>query len=256
MTIGAVVVTYHTSPRQLSRCLKGLRQNKVDQIIVVDNENNQHLAPLARVFSAQYLPQSKNLGFAYASHAGALKLNTDLILFINPDAIILPPAVSLAKKYLNQHPRAAVIGLKLENQTGDIEPSYGRIVTPLSILTRKFKTSRPLIQPALVGWVSGAAMIIRRPAYQAAGGFDPEFFMYWEDVDLCRRLSRLDWQIVYLPGGRVRHQRGASLRGRAVKTRLYDESADKYWRKHYPRFVWLSQQLMRSLYRRYSTLVD
>ena len=92
-------------------------------------------------------------------------------------------------------------------------------------------------------------MLVRRQAFEQLKGFDSGFFMYWEDVDLCKRARHSRWQVQYDPSIKVSHLRGVSLGSAAKKTQIYDTSADRYFHKHYPLYIWGIQHFGRNIYR-------
>lgn len=232
MNTGAVVVTYQTPNRLLQSCLTSLHSNHIQDISVVANT------------------KKNNPGFAAAANIGANQLSTDYLIFINPDATLKPGACLTAQNYLVSHPPVGIVGLLLRSGSGHPETrSFGAPVTPFSLFTRHFLPSRLPQKPTPVGWVSGGALMVRRALFTELGGFDPQFFLYWEDVDLCRRAREAGWQVVLLPQTRVLHQRGGSLSDNRHRTKLYDQSADKYFRKHYPEMICLMVRSARSLYR-------
>ncbi len=230
--VGAVIVTYQTPNRLLQDCLASLRSNHIQDISVVANT------------------KKNNPGFAAAANMGAARLSTDYLFFINPDAILKSNACLAAQNYLVSHPYVGIVGLLLSSGSGHPETrSFGAPVTPFSLFTRHLLPSRFPKRPAPVGWVSGGALMIRRTLFTELGGFDPQFFLYWEDVDLCRRAREAGWRVVLLPQAGVLHQRGGSLSDNWCRTKLYDQSADKYFRKHYPKMICLMVRSARSLYR-------
>lgn len=251
---GAVVVAYK-SAGTLGGCLQSLTKSGAHAIIVVDNESSTDGRATAEANGAVYKATNENLGFATAANLGAHEVTTEYILFLNPDAHLKDSALGSAEAYLNTNPRVAAAGLMLVDMNGQPEKtSFGTAVTPLSFIMRHFRPSSVPGVPTQVGWVSGGALLVRRQAFNKVGGFDPGFFLYWEDVDLCRRLRDRGHDIVLLPQSRVQHERGASLSADPIhKTRLYDDGADKYWRKHYPDTIWF-YRLLRSLYRWLSPL--
>lgn len=232
MNTGAVVVTYQTPNRLLQSCLTSLRSNRIQDISVVANT------------------KKNNPGFAAAANIGANRLSTDYLIFINPDAVLAPGALAIAQRYLERHPAVGVVGFLLRSPAGQVEVmSFGAPVTPLSLIARHFIKPRLPRHPAPVGWVSAGALLVRRRLFKQLGGFDPRFFLYWEDVDLCRRALEADYQVVLHPSAQAIHRRGASLSDNWRRTKLYDHSADKYFRKHYPEMICLMVRSARSLYR-------
>jgi hypothetical protein len=238
MSIGAIVVTYQTPVDLLRRCLVSLKQNGIDDLRIVAND-------------------ADNIGFAAAVNRGAGGLTNDFLLFLNPDAELLPNSLHLPLRYLSDHPRVGILGPLLFNREYTCEKNcFGEPVNPWSLFSRHLARRRLPAVPQAVGWVSGGSMFVRRSVFLELSGFDPQFFMYWEDIDLCRRAQANGWQVHLLPAWKVLHQRGRSSSDEVVKTRLYDNSADKYWRKHYSKPIWLSQRYLRFIYRSLSPLAD
>ena len=237
LKVGAIVVTFRTPKRMLQNCLASLRSSGIQNISVINNT------------------KENNPGFAAAANTGAARLPNKYLLFINPDASLTPGAGEIAQDYLDNHPNVGIVGLLLTSPAGHPEAcSFGATVTPLSLITRHFARQHRPKSPTPVGWVSGGAMIIRRDLFRQLGGFDPRFFLYWEDVDLCRRARQAGHHTVLLPQAKAIHQRGASLTRGQRKTKLYDQSADKYFCKHYPDMICLLAKSARSLYRFFSPL--
>lgn len=233
--VDVVIVTYH-SAATLDRCLSSLASPLINQKIIIDNTAN-------------------NRGFASAANLGAAQATAPYILFLNPDAALTPHALEVATQYLEAHPTTAATGFALQNEAGQWElNSFGPLPTLTTLFLRRFRKQTLPTKPALVGWVSGAALLIRRSIFEKIKGFDADFFMYWEDVDLCHRIQKAGFSIVLLPSAVVIHQRGGSLSNAAKKTALYDASADKYFRKHYATTICFLQHWLRRLYRLVSPL--
>ncbi len=233
--VGAVVVTYNTPPDTVRRCQDSLRAAGVRDISLVRNT------------------PADNPGFASSANRGAGRLRNDYLLFINPDAVLAPASLAAAQQHLTHHARAGAVGFLLVSPDGRAETySFGPSVTPVSLITRHLAKPDVPRRPTPVGWTSGGALMIRRRLFERLGGFDPRFFMYWEDVDLCRRLRQAGWQVVLVPQAKAIHSRGASLTDKGRKTQLYDESADKYFCKHYPAMICFLTRWSRFLYRFFS----
>lgn len=250
MTVGAVIVTFQTPADTLAACLASLQQNGCHHSIVIANDPAPEIRTTAARYHARYQSEPVNRGFAAAANRGAALLKTNLLLFLNPDAALESHAVSRASGYLAAQPSCGIVGLLLISPRGVTElRAFGSPVTPLSLFTRHLVSAALPQLPRPVGWVSGGALLIRRRLFMQLRGFDERFFLYWEDVDLCRRASDLGQQTVLLPAARAVHQRGASLQDSALKTALYDDSADKYFRKYYAPTICRCLRFLRSLYR-------
>ena len=247
MLIGAVIVTYNSS-QSIASAVHSLRHNGVNEVVVVDNASSDGTMATISSLPVKVIQNYGNLGFGLGCNIGVRHLNTTYVFFLNPDAKLHPHTLESAIQYLNEHPLYAAVGLGLCEPSGEEElGSFGGPVSLLTLFTRRFQKKR-------IGWVSGGAMLVRRAAFAEIGGFDPQFFMYWEDIDLCTRFRQRGLKVGRLPHAKVTHLRGASCSNAALKTKLYDVSADKYFRKHYAAPIWLLHRLLRRLYRLYSPL--
>ncbi len=223
--VAAVIVNYNTRDHLL-RCVASLRADGVKEIVVVDNSSvDGSAAALAAVDPAVFLPTGSNLGFGSAANVGAGATSGPLLLVMNPDAVVEAGAVGAMVEALDSDDGLAVVGPRVDNPDGTRYPSARRfpelgvavghafvgLVRPDNRFTRRYKmldVDREVA--ANVDWVSGTCMLVRRSAFEAVGGFDADYFMYVEDVDLCWRLHRAGWQVGYEPKARVVHTVGAS----------------------------------------------
>jgi len=223
--VSAVIVNYNTRDHLL-RCVASLRADGVTEIVVADNGSvDGSGAALAAVDPAVFLPTGSNLGFGSAANVGARATSGRLLLVMNPDAVVEPGAVPAMVEALDRDGGLAVVGPRVDNPDGTRFPSARRfpelmvavghafvgLVRPDNRFTRHYKMLDADRQTAGdVDWVSGTCMLLRRPAFDAVGGFDAAYFMYVEDVDLCWRLHRAGWRVGYEPKARVVHTVGAS----------------------------------------------
>lgn len=224
--VSAVVVNYNTRDHLL-RCVASLRAQGVSEIVVVDNASTDgSRAALAHADAdAVFLATGANLGFGRAANRGMGATTSALVLVMNPDAVVEPGAVEALAGALQADDRLAVVGPRVDNPDGTRYPSARRfpdlvvaaghafvgLVRADNRFTRRYKMlDVDRDQPGEVDWVSGSAMLVRRTAFEAVGGFDEAYFMYVEDVDLCWRLHRAGWRVGYVPGARVVHTVGAS----------------------------------------------
>lgn len=254
--MGCVIVTYN-SEHTITRCISSLRAAGISEIVVVDNNSPDTIRSTLERMPVTLIQNVQNKGFATAANQGAREIQASYLLFLNPDAYFTDlHALSLATGYLDNHPSVAVVGLALRDSEGMLEAnSFGSSVTLRSLFWRKLRPTHTPRHPLEAGWVSGGSMLVRKEAFWEVGGFDEKFFMYWEDVDLCHRLRKAGYRIVLLPSVRATHIRGASSPSRTQKTAFYDESADRYFRKHYPTYIWYSQRILRRIYRFFSPRV-
>jgi len=248
MSIDAVVVTYNSADT-IRPCLASLKKKNISRIIVVDNASTDGTAAVLAQAGVEYIAQSSNTGFAHAANTAAARATADYILFLNPDAVLDSP-LDPAEEYFKAQPTTAVLGFRLLTPENEPEKdNYGSAVTLWSLFTRHTVRTEVYQSAAEVGWVSGAALCVRRSVFAKLAGFDPDYFLYWEDVDLCRRVRDKGYSVVFLPSVVVMHQRGKSLKDAARKTSLYDRAADRYFQKHYSALICIFQRFLRKLYR-------
>ncbi len=223
--VSAVIVNYNTRDHLL-RCVASLRAEGVEEIVVADNGSvDGSGAALAAVDHAVFLPTGSNLGFGSAANVGARATTGRLLLVMNPDAVVEPGAVRAMVEALDRDEGLAIVGPRVDNPDGTRYPSARRfpelmvavghafvgLVRPDNRFTRRYKMlDVDRDEVGEVDWVSGTCMLLRRPAFDAIGGFDTAYFMYVEDVDLCWRLHRAGWRVGYEPKARVIHTVGAS----------------------------------------------
>lgn len=252
---GVVVVT-HNSAATLPACLRSIVAAGCTSIVVVDNASTDGTIQRAVQFPVQLIRQARNVGFGAACNHGVSALRTRCVLLLNPDASLTPGAVRGVTDYLESYPAVAAVGLRLIDGAGVPQPdNYGWPVTLWSLGVRQALARAGGGRAQGCGWVSGAAMLVRRDAFKQVGGFDEQFFMYWEDVDLCQRLREAGWRVAFLPTALAVHQRGQSTDNMALKTAWYDCSADRYFQKHYAYVICWLQRLARRLYRFWVPLV-
>jgi GT2 family glycosyltransferase len=176
----------------------------------------------------QLLVSPVNGGFGAGNNAGirwALDQGLDprYFHFLNPDAEVRPDAVSELVKFLDGHPQAGIAGSRFQNGDGSFwmtafrfptvwsELEEGVTLGVVSKLLRQHVVSRQMgLEAEEVDWVSGASFMVRRQMLEALGGFDEEFFLYFEETDLALRARRQGWQSWYVPQSLVMHIAGAS----------------------------------------------
>jgi N-acetylglucosaminyl-diphospho-decaprenol L-rhamnosyltransferase len=164
----------------------------------------------------------RNAGYAAAVNAAFAAVPGRDVLLLNPD-VEMPgpePALELAA-VLQRHPRVAVAAPRLVGEGGEVQPSARRFpsigalagslpragsVGPLRRARERYEAPSRAERDLVVDWVVGAAMVIRRSAFDRVGGWDERFFLYCEDVDFCRRCARAGWEVAYVPRVRLFHR--------------------------------------------------
>jgi GT2 family glycosyltransferase len=204
------------------------------------------------------LQNSENRGFAAAVNRGSAEARAPLVLLLNSDAELRPGALRALVTALSTREDLALVGPRVVGE-GGAELSFGPEPTLLSewrqrrlvrgsqgrdgAVTAEVEvlTSRPC-EP---GWISAACCLVRKAALEKVGGFDEGFFLYEEDVDLCLRLHRAGFGLLFLPDAQVLHHRGRSMEILPARSRLeYDRSHIRLYRKHQGRASTLALRLL------------
>lgn len=227
MAVAAVVVNYNARDH-LRVCLQSLAAEGVKQVVVVDNGSTDGSRRVAEDSGARWVDSGGNLGYGRAANRGASDpavAGAEYLLVCNPDLELRAGCVAGLVATLSADPAIGVAGPRLSNPDGSLYPSartfpdlldamgHGLLgfVAPRNPFTRRYRLlDWDHAEQATVDWVSGACFLIRRSAWDSVGGFDPSYFMYMEDVDLCWRLGRAGWRVAYQPAAEVVHTQGVS----------------------------------------------
>jgi GT2 family glycosyltransferase len=224
--MGVAIVSYNTAPL-LRRCLESVVADTHGPVLVVDNQSTDGSAELVRreFPGVRLRAEQANRGYAAAANLAIHELETRYVLLLNADTQISQGTVQALSGYLDDQPSAAMAGPRLVGLSGAYEPSAHGFPTPLTLLFQESGVRRLLgfahrkeWLPRSVDWILGAALAIRRDAFEAVGGFDESYFLYQEEVDLCHRLRSANWEIHYAPVATVLHVGGASTSQRAAET--------------------------------------
>jgi GT2 family glycosyltransferase len=246
----SVLVVTHNSAGTLARTLEPIAGGNVE-VIVVDNASTDRSVEVASEFDQVRVTCSgQNLGFGRGTNLAASHATRDFLLLLNPDCVASPDAIAALANRLDGEPTLGFAGPRIVKESG--EPDYASLrgdPDPVGALlyvtrvTRLFPNS-PRVnrynlthldyeqeQELLSG--TGACLMVRRSAFEAVGGFDPEFFMYGEDLDLCRRLREAGHPGAYVPAARVVHIKGESSRQRSGEMLVeFHRAMWVYYRKH------------------------
>ena len=237
-----VVIVNWNSGRQLAECLEsfsGVAHDRVavTRITVVDNASvDGSCEALPASLPLAVIRNAENRGFAAACNQGAAGSDAEFLLFLNPDTRLLPGALERPAQFLQSEANGAVgiVGIQLIDADGDVARNTARLPTPWSMIGNSLGLDRlmpSLFAPHFVtAWahdetrvvdqVMGALMFVRRTLFEALGGFDERFFVYFEDLDLARRARDRGFDSVYLATAQAFH-RGQGTTASAIGTRTY-----------------------------------
>jgi N-acetylglucosaminyl-diphospho-decaprenol L-rhamnosyltransferase len=223
-SVGVAIVNHNTAPL-LRRCLDSVVAYTSGPVLVVDNDSTDTSVELVRSeFTSVRVRAETNRGYGAAANLAVAELGTQYVLLLNADTELTPGTVEALTAYLDDHPVVAMAGPRIVTATGQYESSVHRFPTPMALLVEESGMRRLLgldrrneWRARSADWILGAALAIRRQAFEAVGGFDETYFLYHEEVDLCHRLRKAGWEIHYTPVATVRHVGGASTSQRAVE---------------------------------------
>ena len=256
MKITVAVVNYNVAPL-LERCLvtveSALGEMGGGQAIVVENASSDDSAARVRQnFPAVRLVENaENVGFGAACNQVLWAAESDAVLFLNPDAELREGALPALAEALERRPAAALCGPRLVFPDDRPQPSRRRFPTLPALLLEStpFEWRGPR-WPALAAyyrddarsgatredWLSGGCLLGRTTALCSVGGFDPAFFMYFEEVDVCRRLVGRGWETWYVPEAVVAHHHSRSAdQDLLAKDRRYYRSKYRYAARYFGR---------------------
>jgi O-antigen biosynthesis protein len=251
----SVIIVNYKVPQSLRQALHSLQESAGYgdvEVIVVDNASNDGSeAMVKKEFpEIKWLQLKQNIGFGKACNVGAKNAEGEYLLLLNPDTIVTHTTISSAVDFMRQHPDVGLLGPKLLNPDGTLQRGCRRgFPTPaaafyhFSGLSRLFPESKRFghynltwLDPDLscpVDAISGCFMVIPRKLFFELGGFDEEFFMYGEDLDLCWRVHEKGLLVWYHPEIRVIHLKGRSSARRVIQSRIaFYEAMIIYSRKY------------------------
>ncbi len=247
----AVVVINHNGANDVLECLRSVRAQTPAQIVVIDNASTDGSDERVKdeFADATFVANARNTGFAAAANQGVRLSTTKYVFLVNADAVLAPGCLVELEKTLDATPKAAAVGALVRNPDGGVQPTkrafptFGTAVLhgivgifrPNNPGTRSYLlTDDDFTQARKVDWVAGPAVALRREAFDAVGGFDEAYFFFVEDVDLCKRLSLLGWEVWFEPGAEVTHRWGGSWTERPLKFLwLHQWNLFRYVRKFY-----------------------
>jgi GT2 family glycosyltransferase len=251
MTATVVIVGYRAYA-ELEQCLASLaRHEPLVPVVVIDHAAD--LAEASRLSAAfpqvLYRASHENRGFGGGVNAAAREAGPGHLLILNPDCELTMPLVAPLLSILEDDPSAGVVGGLVRESDGSVQASARRFpdattglagrtswlsrIAPGNPLTRRNLTTEPASGLRQVDWVSGALMLIRRETFDAIGGFDERFFLYWEDADFCKRAAGAGWTTWYAPVAEVVHRTARASRHAPVRSQAaFHVSAFRYYWKH------------------------
>lgn len=255
--LSIIIVNHNTkelTQQTIDSVIKGTHTLQYE-IVVVDNSNQKEEYYTPQEGQPVILvPNVENKGFGHACNLGAKQAIGDILLFLNSDTILQDKALDASVDYLRKHKRVGALGIRTLLQDGTLDHGCKRgFPTPSNALyyylgmdkrhpeSRKYGAYRQTFiddrQTSEVDAVSGSFLMIPREVWNQVGGFDEEFFMYGEDLDLCYRIKKKSYQIVYFADAQMVHLKGQSGLHTKSKEVIYHfyNAMILFYKKHYIR---------------------
>jgi N-acetylglucosaminyl-diphospho-decaprenol L-rhamnosyltransferase len=221
------------------------------EVVLADNGSTDGVPERAAASHphVRLLRTGGNIGYGPAANAGLADRRQGWALVANPDIRFEPGAVDELLDVATRWPRAATVGPAIRTPDGQLYPSARDLPSlstgvghallgwawPSNPWTARYRREREAPRERTAGWLSGSCFLVDLEAFHSVGGFDPGFFMYFEDVDLAERLSRRGWLHVYAPSAVVEHEGGhATRRDPHRMQRVHHTSALRYLSRRYP----------------------
>ena len=255
MSVAVVVVTYSPgdSLELFLDSLENASCEPVDVVLADNGSTDGSVKTAAKRSEVHLLATGANLGYGRAANVGVARTSSDFVVIANPDVIWSPGSLDELVAAAERWPRAGSLGPLILTPEGAIYPSARAIPSlgrgighalcgwwwPSNPWTAAYRLERGEPQERPVGWLSGSCLLVRRAAFNEIDGFDPSYFMYFEDVDLGERLGRAGWQNVYVPSAAVTHTGGhATSRDASRMVAEHHRGAWTYLSRRYPGPLW------------------
>lgn len=257
MVLTVVIVNYRVKYllEQTLRSVEQAMQGMQGEVIVVDNLSGDDSIAFSRERHPRvtFIENQENVGFARANNQAIMQANGEYTLILNPDTIITPECLHEGIRWMESHPRCGAIGARMMDGNGVFLPESKRsFPTPWVSFCKIFGLSKLFprspwfakyhlrylsdLEPQHIDILSGAYMLCRTSVLQQLGGFDEDFFMYGEDIDLSYRIVKAGYQNWFLPTPMI-HYKGESTHKDSMRyVRIFYDAMLIFYRKHFPRF--------------------
>lgn len=253
----AVIIVSWNVCKPLQDCLESIfrlpQNEKPHKVIVIDNASTDGTEAMVRKQFPEVtlVANNTNVGFAVANNQGMRMTGAPAVLLLNPDTLVHPGSLPRILQAFSDHPKAGIVGPKLLNSDGSVQPSIRRLPSATALIAIALKMRHvwknfPPLQRYLatdvdpraeqaVGQVMGAAFLIRRELMKAIGLLDEQFYIWFEEVDYCKRAADAGWETWYVPAATITHLGGESFKQQPnlQRQRRWQKSVNQYAAKHF-----------------------
>jgi GT2 family glycosyltransferase len=250
--LSIIIVNWNTRDL-LARCIKSVYDTVMDlnfEVILVDNASTDRSNEMVRQsFPNIYLIEnSVNVGFARANNQAIKFCNGRYILFLNSDTVVLENAILKMVQFMDQHPNVGITGPQLLYPNGKPQLSHGAFPTLILEFVSQIGLDKLLLKfsniislnhhnPYKTGYINGSTLLIRKKTIMQVGELDERFFMFSEEIDLCKRVQNGGWEIYFIPDSKIIHLEGGSTDLNVRRISLLYSSKLLYFEKYYGKGV-------------------
>ncbi len=254
--VSAVVLNYQ-SPKDTVKCVHALLSQTIAdklEILVVDNHSNDESigfirAQLGSIPSVRIIEERTNVGYGRGNNAALRFVQGEYLLIVNPDNTLPHDAIEKMLQALQAHPDAGIVGPALIHPDGSVRPSARKFPRIIDLLRKRLWPERwqadynktmaemQLQESVDVDWLVGACLLMKTELFRTLGGYDKRYFLFFEDIDICRRAHALGKKVLYLPHVRALDRKtrlsGSTAFSLLTKktTRIHLQSALQYFWK-------------------------
>jgi GT2 family glycosyltransferase len=256
MVYCSIILVNYNGANFLQECLTSIDKfisPDVCEVIIVDNSSTDESIKIVKdnFTSFKLICSRDNLGFGKANNLAVKHSQGQYLLFLNTDTILMENTPKILSEYLQQNYDVATISPRITFRDDSYQLSCGNLPNIVVEFFDKIKYNldnkwhslfanlydRQYSKVQEVGWVTGACLMMRRDVFEQIGGFDENFFMYFEDKDICKRVKDLGYKVIYYPETTIIHLLGGSShRIKKSVNKYYRNSQLYYYQKHLGKF--------------------
>ncbi len=253
----SVIYVYYNSPSEILDSIKSIKSasgSLTSEIVIVDNHSSLALpVEVKRHKGIKLILNKENKGYGAALNQGAAKASGKYLLLVNPDTVFLGNSIKYMVEKMEKDETVGVLGPQLLDDSRKIQivgngmPFLPEAIFSFTFLNKLFpknKLSAKYYLPDFdrrkekdIPVICGACMLIKKSLFQEIGGFDEQFFLYFEESDFCFRIKKAGYKVLYWPVAKVIHFIGRSTQDKAFIRRRFEESRLKFFKKYHNSLV-------------------
>ena len=238
----SVLIVNFASASHFENCIAAIYRKFGDFLsweVIIINNDKEDISKLPIDFSnVKILNSNGNVGFGSGINMGAKEACGEFLLTLNPDTEIISENVKDVLDEFSKDKKIGIISGRTISKKGTTEPwSVGKELTFFDLILNNtgFSRSQSIWNSSKkieCDWATGTALFIKKDLFDKIGGFDENFFMYFEDMDLCKRIRNLGEKVIFFPEFEIYHSGGKSYLNKTLQKRHYYDSMEYYLKKH------------------------